>query len=233
MTPQPNAYGRQNCKDVDNEDSDGIEQAFIFSPSTGDLSQYTRPTQDSSIRCSDRPVRKRHLQETPTRKPFYKSGSALKQSFSTLFERSTSIMKMNSKTPTRTSRRRIALSDGISPDDSLQPIVAASTRRSKSGSGLNVTPSREELMPQSPTLIQKFLPATPSPLRHENETQAFVGKHREVTASTPVIIRNNGSGLTEPRRGTVESGSLSRHWQRWDSAPASLSIDNRSKCTQV
>lgn len=174
----------ENSHIVDDVDHD-IEQAAIYSPSTDDLSVYSRQT--PSPRAGGGAVmRGDTIEDTPTRKPFHqKSRSILRKSISTLFSRSGSMLKLD------------ALSSKKSKTLPAQPENLLPLQRVRTSPELG----RQLLAPRgramsTPNLLNTdgmkavwdYQPATPSPLRNA----ADCGSTRP-RAATVTTIRSRGS----------------------------------------
>lgn len=195
----------ENSHIPDDVDHD-IEHAAIYSPSTGDLSVYSRQT--PSPNAGDAAVRRDTIEDTPTRKPSHKkSRSILRKSMSTLLSRSGSMLKLDVFSSKR-DKGLTAQSENLlplqrvhtNPELGRQPVVlrgrAISTPNLLNTGGMKAT--------------WDYQPATPSPLR--NTVSSESGRPRAITATTAFSRSSIG-----PRRvagsTTVESTPSKRYAQ--------------------
>lgn len=210
------AKRRNRSGDIDNDNdddghrrqSDRIDRAIIYSPSTGDLSEYSR-TPSPVLGC-----RTRELQETPTKKPLHKSNRLmLKKSVSTFF-RSASTIKLGTFTPSKprktigyraSSEKHISWSEG---QHSAQMSIRPTQSRSRSMSTPNI--SHHDGM----RAVWDYQPSTPSPLR-KSTTMKSTSQDRQRSFPTTTSSWFT-SGKTHPgrqRSSTSCSGLEHQHKQ--------------------
>ncbi|KAK5947041.1 hypothetical protein PMZ80_001187 [Knufia obscura] len=204
----------------DPEQSESIDKAVIYCPSTGTLSEYSRQTPSPEFTSR----RDRAPQDTPTRKPLHKtSGSMLKKSVSTFFGRSASMMKLSSFTPSRKSKTEQDLS---------KRDKRASWHTGMPNAPLRETPARHRSMstpdmnvPDSMRAVWDYQPSTPSPLRKSTRlSTTATGRRRAVTTTTPVKIPAEGLVLHGPRSATVLSNPEKRSARYIEHGPVGITV---------
>ena len=195
-------------RDSDDDTDSSLDRAVIYSPSTGDLSVYTRQTPSPN---EARQVRKlAEPQETPTKKPLHKVGrDMLKRSVSTFFKRSSSVMKLN-----------LSPSNKAKTEGDLTAINKRATWAYPSPSITNSSVQKRGRSVSSPDMhnvegmraVWDYQPSTPSPLRNSTRlTISSGGRERAVTTTTPIRVPVDGLMLAGPRSATVLSNPERRY----------------------
>ncbi|KAK5104048.1 hypothetical protein LTS08_001932 [Lithohypha guttulata] len=215
-TPITPGQAHPRSQQADNDDQDGsarIDRAVIYSPSTGDLSVYSRTPSPTALEAQLAARKERQLQETPTRKPLHKSsGSILRKSVSTFFGRSTSIIKFSGFSPIKRSKTE-------------QNIATTSDRMSWSHGlslkykGIAIDRPRERSM-STPVLsstdgvraVWDYQPTTPSPLRKSTKVSTTPGgRQRALTTTTPIRMPTEDMASRIPRSQAPSLGPEKRY----------------------
>lgn len=215
-----------DCDSNDGEDgSDSIERAIIYSPSTGNLSEYSRQTPSPSL-TDARLHKDRVPQETPTRKPLHKrSGSVLKRSVSTFFGKSASMMRLGNLTPSKRLKDERELTISAKHTSWPESHQCAST-------DVPVPKIRERAMstpdlygPDGLRAVWDYQPSTPSPLRKATKLSSTVGgRQRAVTTTTPVRVPVEGLVLSGPRSATICANPEKRYGRLMASSTTGLTV---------
>lgn len=204
----------------DDRQSGSIDRAVIYSPSTGNLSEYSRTPSPKSHPV---PPQERAPQDTPTRKPLHKaSGSMLRKSMSTFFGKSASMIKVANLTPTK--REQVK-----------KDIKEASRHRTLSDTKVYSTKSVTDIHERSMSnpeihnahsirAVWDHQPTTPSPLRKSivvSET-CQGRRQRAATSTTPMRAPAGGIMLARARSDTVFSDPEKRYGRYIDMQHAGL-----------
>ena len=225
VTPLHNNRSIMQDDDEHDRDSDNIERAILYSPSTGNLSEYSRSPPSGAQDAPTVAREEREPPDTPTRKPLHKaSGSMLKKSVSTLFSRSANIIKLSSFTPSKRSKTE---------QDLTRPELRSSWPDGSSRAGeVSVNKSRERSM-STPDMcssdgvraVWDYQPSTPSPLRKStNLSTTALGRQRAVTTTTPVKVPSEGLVLGGPRSNAVYCEPEKRYARYLQHSTVGLSV---------
>lgn len=202
--------------DTDGRHSGTIDRAVIYSPSTGNLSVYSR-TPSSAVQAAI--PRQRTPQGTPTRKPLHKaSGSMLRKGVSTFFGKSASMIKVGNFTPTK----RSLPEKGSAGAGRHRTISDTKLLNSRVVSDLRARSMSTPEMHTSETTRAPWghQPSTPSPLRKSMMVDAAAkGRQRAATSTTP-IRPTAGIMLDKARSNSVLSDPEKRYGRYIDQADA-------------
>lgn len=208
-TPSTPGPSRLDKRRSDDDGSESIDKAIIYSPSTGNLSLYSRTPSPRAEHAQVMSLRERVPQDTPTRRPLRRaSGSMLRKSVSSFFGRSAGVMRLSSFTPSKKSKTE-------------QDLKKAANRKSwpndkdgnKAGKQRERSMSTPELYgPDGLRAVWDYQPSTPSPLRKSIRlSPKSNGRQRAVTTTTPVKLPAAGITLTKPRSTTFYSDPEKRY----------------------
>lgn len=176
VTPSPrmpSSTAIQGAVDSNDDDIHSLNTAPIYSPSVGDISQYTRTPTPSVKKPEPGVINTRVPQETPTKQPTYKK---LKKSVSGFFTKSASKIKFTATTPDRQAN--------IAEENAQEPA------------GTTDAPPPERA-------THDHQPVTPSPLRNISRPDVSeIGEERlsqAVTLSMPTGLPAEAISLRTPR----------------------------------
>lgn len=200
----------------DREEWAGIERAIIYSPSTDDLSEYSRTPSPVIARMVREP------QETPSKKPVRSTSRyMLKRSVSSFFGKSASMMRLSSFTPSKKS--------------SLEEELAANSKHTSLSEGHNfaqvnnLSKEHRKRSMSTPDMhahdglraVWDYQPYTPSPLRKSTRTNTVSeGRQRAATTTTPVRVPGEEFALSRTQRDQINSDSEKRYGMYIPPSPA-------------
>lgn len=225
----PSTPSHQAGRDSSDDDgSERIDCAIIYSPSTGNLSEYSRKTSSPTVKDGIRQGLAQ--QDTPTRKPLHRrSGSVLKRSVSSFITKSTSIMRLGNLTPSRKSKRDWSpslLTKCTSYPESQKVMYEGKPNvrvRARAMSSPNLYCS------EGLRAVWDYQPSTPSPLRKATKMSDTYGiRPRAMTTSTQVNVPENKAGLLESKSATVGRQPAKRNSQLVASQSDGIGISSSS-----